>query len=83
MDRKLESLAQLQSYRIHKSHPPKQMEEIPKDKPGGEVDEEDSCQATKAPSCCACQGVAGKDGAQVMGQIVFEDFIMDNVYVKK
>ncbi|ROT82247.1 hypothetical protein C7M84_024593 [Penaeus vannamei] len=46
---------------------------------------EESCQAPPTPSCCACRdaGVSGSEDQEVMGQIAFEDFIMDNVYVKK
>lgn len=52
---------------------------------GGSEGGEESCQAPPTPSCCACRdaGVGGSEDQEVMGQIAFEDFIMDNVYVKK
>ncbi|XP_042888474.1 insulin-like peptide receptor [Penaeus japonicus] len=52
---------------------------------GGAKGGEESCQATPTPICCACRdaGVEGSEDQEVMGQIAFEDFIMDNVYVKK
>ncbi|XP_071545123.1 insulin-like growth factor 1 receptor [Panulirus ornatus] len=38
---------------------------------------------TAAASCCSCRSPRLHEDQEVMGQISFEDFIMDNVYVKK
>ncbi|XP_069171608.1 insulin-like peptide receptor [Procambarus clarkii] len=47
------------------------------------VEDDDLCRAPSASSCCVCQKVGPGEDQEVMGQIGFEDFIMDNVYVKK
>ncbi|KAG7175446.1 Insulin-like receptor-like 2, partial [Homarus americanus] len=45
-------------------------------------DKEGSCTATPTPTCCACQDAGVGVDQEVMGQIGFEDFMMDTVYVK-
>ncbi|XP_068201400.1 LOW QUALITY PROTEIN: insulin-like peptide receptor [Palaemon carinicauda] len=45
----------------------------------------ETCKASATPSCCACRGSSTEalGDQEVIGQIQFEDFIMDNIYVKK
>ncbi|XP_064117241.1 insulin-like growth factor 1 receptor isoform X2 [Macrobrachium nipponense] len=46
--------------------------------------DDETCKASATPSCCACSRSSESWGDQdVIGQIQFEDFIMDNIYVKK
>nr|ANC28181.1 tyrosine kinase insulin receptor [Sagmariasus verreauxi] len=80
VDKKMAAMAQAEATIAPVRKTPTVEQKDPAEDPGGD----DLCQATPAtPSCCACRHPRLDEDHEVMGQISFEDFIMDNVYVKK
>lgn len=86
IDGKMLALAEAEKVSLARRKTPAAKEDVRDEgAKGGPEGGEESCQAPPTPSCCACRdaGVSGSEDQEVMGQIAFEDFIMDNVYVKK
>nr|AVU05021.1 insulin-like androgenic hormone receptor [Penaeus chinensis] len=86
IDGKMLALAEAEKVSLARRKTPATKEDVRDEgAKGGSEGGEESCQAPPTPSCCACRdaGVGGSEDQEVMGQIAFEDFIMDNVYVKK